>query len=75
MLTGTRLLIKETRHVKKSRMKPGKEPHVAREPPVGHPALGLCALLIVDMNLRERCISRSLEIGNTFLILSYSKAK
>ena len=33
----TNLLIEETRLVKKSRLKPGKEPHAAREPRVGHP--------------------------------------
>ena len=38
-------------------------------------ALGLCALFIADANPREPCVSRSLEIGNTFLILSYSEAK
>ena len=38
-------------------------------------ALGLCALFIVDTNPRGSCVSRSLEVGNTFLILSYYKAK
>ena len=33
----TNLLIEETRLVKKSRLKPGKEPHAARELRVGHP--------------------------------------
>ena len=33
----TWLLREETKHVKKCRMKLGKEPHAAREPPVGHP--------------------------------------
>ena len=30
-------------------------------------ALGLCALLIADTNPREPCVSRCLEVGNTFL--------
>ena len=38
-------------------------------------ALGLCALFIVDTNPREPCVSRSLEVGIKFLILSYSQAK
>ena len=38
-------------------------------------ALGLCALFIPDTNAKEPCVSRSLEVGNIFLILSYSKAK
>ena len=38
-------------------------------------ALGLCALFIADTNPREPCVSRSFEVGNTFLILSYCKAK
>ena len=33
----TRILKEETQHVKKSRMKLGKELHVARETRVGHP--------------------------------------
>ena len=37
--------------------------------------LGLCALFIADTNPREPCVSCSLEVGITFLILSYSKAK
>ena len=32
-------------------------------------ALGLCALFIADTNPREPCVSRSLEVGDTFLIL------
>ena len=40
----------------------------------GH-ALGLCALFIVDTDPRESCVSHSLEVGITFLILSYSKAE
>ena len=36
---------------------------------------GLCALFIADTNPREPCVFRSLEVGNTFLILSYSKTK
>ena len=36
---------------------------------------GLCALFIAYTNPRGPCVSRSLEAGNTFLILSYSKAK
>ena len=35
--------------------------------------LGLCALFIADTNSREPCVSRSLKVGNIFLILSYSK--
>ena len=38
-------------------------------------ALGLCALFVADTKPREPCVSRSLEVGITFLILSYSKAK
>ena len=34
----------------------------------------LCALFIANTNLREPRFSRSSEVGNTFLILSYSKA-
>ena len=37
--------------------------------------LGLCALFTADRSPKEPCISRSLEVRNTFLILSYSKAK
>ena len=38
-------------------------------------ALGLRAVFIADTNPREPCVSCSLEVGSTFLILSYSKAK
>ena len=38
-------------------------------------ALGLCARFIADTNPREPCVSRRLEVGITFLILSCSKAK
>ena len=38
-------------------------------------ALGLWAMFIADMNPRKPCVFRSLEVGNTFLISSYSKAK
>ena len=38
-------------------------------------ALPLCTLFTADTNPREPCVSRSLEVGITFLILSYSKAK
>ena len=38
-------------------------------------ALGLYALFIADTNPGKPCVSRSLGIGNTFLILGYSKAK
>ena len=34
-----------------------------------------CALFIADSNPWEPCVSRSLETGITFLILSYFKAK
>ena len=38
-------------------------------------ALGLSALFISDTSPREPCVSRSLEVGITFLILSYSEVK
>ena len=38
-------------------------------------ALYLCVLFIADTNPREPCVSSSLKVGVTFLILSYSKAK
>ena len=50
----TRLLIKETQYVKKSRMKLGEEPHAAHEPRVGHPCyIGnfLCFALPLLANL------------------------
>ena len=34
----------------------------------------MCSV-IVDINPREPCVSRSLEVGIALLILSYSKAK
>ena len=36
-------------------------------------ALGLCALFIADKNPTEPCVSRSLEVGITFLVIYYSK--
>ena len=38
-------------------------------------ALDLCALFIAYTNPREPCVSRCLEVENTFLIFSYSKEK
>ena len=32
-------------------------------------------MFIADTNPREPCVARSLEVGITFLFLSYSKAK
>ena len=34
-------------------------------------ALGQGVLFIADTNPRESCVSRNLEVGNTFLILTY----
>ena len=48
----TNLLIEETRLVKKSRLKPGKEPHAAREPRVGHP----CAM---QSKAGDMCIDKT----------------
>ena len=38
-------------------------------------AFGLCALFIADTNPRGPCVSRSLEVGNTFLILCCFQSK
>ena len=35
----------------------------------------ICALFIFDTTPRKPCVFRCLEVGNIFLILSYSKAK
>ena len=40
-----------------------------------HKMLDLCVLFIADTNTKKPCVSCSLEVGTTFLILSYSKGK
>ena len=42
---------------------------------VGRVRGGCTALFIAHTNPREPCVSLSLKVGNTFLILSFSKAK
>ena len=37
--------------------------------------LCLKSTVCAPLNLKELCVSRSLEVGDTFLILSYSKTK
>ena len=49
----TRLLIEETKHVKKSRMKLDKEPYAAREPRVGHPCYIIKKLQSIKFNAVE----------------------
>ena len=54
----TKLLIEETRLVKKSRMKPGKEPHAAREPRVGHPWFRSTAISALSLFAENNLFSR-----------------